>query len=68
MKHQDSSSKHTRSGVTRREALRRALVAGVAAATMTGGVATVATAAPVPPKQPEFVPENDYPYFGPEPS
>jgi hypothetical protein len=51
--------------LTRRAALFRALAVGVAAATLP---ATVSAAPAVPtPKEPEFVPENDYPFFGSEP-
>ena len=49
--------------LTRREALFDALK-GVAMATVVAPI--IVDAAPAAPK-PEFVPENDYPYFGYEP-
>jgi hypothetical protein len=50
---------------TRREALRRVLACGLVAATLpVSVVSTAQTAAPV---TREFVPENDYPFFGYEP-
>jgi hypothetical protein len=51
--------------LTRRAALLRALAAGVAAAALP---ATSCAVPPVTPsKEPDFIPENDYPFFGCEP-
>ena len=51
--------------LTRRAALHRALAAGIAAAALP--VTSSAAPAVNPPKEPDFVPENDYPFFGCEP-
>ena len=51
--------------VTRREAL-LAAIKGTVAATL--ALPTITTASePSSPPQSEFIPENDYPFFGPEP-
>jgi hypothetical protein len=51
--------------LTRRAALLRALAVGVAAAALPA--TSSAASAPTLPKEPDFVPENDYPFFGCEP-
>jgi len=52
--------------LTRREALLNALKGTVAAA-LTVPCIVAASEPPLPSHEPEFVPENDYPFFGPEP-
>lgn len=52
--------------ITRREALLGALK-GTVAASLALSVVTEAAPVPALAPAPEFVPENDYPYFGPEP-
>jgi hypothetical protein len=51
--------------ITRREALLRT-IEGTVAATLAVPLITTASE-PSSPPQPEFIPENDYPFFGPEP-
>ena len=65
MNHQ-SSPKPASMRLTRREALRQALGGCLASAALP----LVGTAAPSPQSVSEekFVPENDYPFFGPEPT
>lgn len=53
--------------LTRREALLNALKGTVAAAVAAPGIVQAAPSAPSPPPKTEFVPENDYPFFGYEP-
>ncbi len=52
---------------TRREALLTALKGTAAAAVATLVIAQAATTAPTSPPDSEFVPENDYPFFGCDP-
>lgn len=59
------NSKHHH--LTRREALLSALKGAVAAAVVAPVIVEAAPSAPVPQTEPEFVPENDYPFFGYEP-
>lgn len=51
--------------LSRREALLSALKGSVALAVAAPLITSAEVPAPVP--EPEFVPENDYPYFGYEP-
>jgi hypothetical protein len=53
--------------LTRREALLNALKGTVAAAVATPIIVQAAPATPTSSPKPEFVPENDYPFFGYEP-
>jgi hypothetical protein len=53
-------------GITRREVITRLAVGGITAAVLPVPIAPVATASPV--IEPKVVPENDYPYFGWEPT
>lgn len=53
--------------LTRRDALLNAFKGTVAAAVAAPDVLEAAPAAPTPYSAPEFVPENDYPFFGYEP-
>ena len=57
----DMPPAHEDSTLSRRTALKRALHGALAAA-----LAPAASAATPPPPEPEFVPENDYPFFGGE--
>ena len=50
--------------LTRRDALKRAFKGSFATAVATPVILQAAPPAPAPP--PEFVPENDYPFFGGE--
>ena len=50
--------------LTRREALLNALKGTVAAAVATPVIVQATPAAPTAPSDPEFVLENDYPFFG----
>jgi hypothetical protein len=50
--------------LTRREALLNALKGTVAAAVATPIIVQAAPAMPTAVPNPEFVPENDYPFFG----
>jgi hypothetical protein len=50
--------------LTRRDALLRALKGTVAAAVAAPAIVQAAPPTPAPPPEPEFVPENDYPFFG----
>ncbi len=52
--------------ITRREALRNAIQGAVVASFVAAPV-IASTEFPVPLPKPEFVPENDYPFFGYEP-
>ena len=52
--------------LTRREALLNA-VKGTVAAVATPVFVQAAPTAPTSPPEPEFVPENDYPFFGCDP-
>jgi hypothetical protein len=57
---------HEYVNLTRRDALVRALTGGIAAAAMPLGDAAAAQS-DSPKVEEEFVPENDYPFFGAEP-
>lgn len=50
--------------LTRRDALMRALKGTVAAAVAAPVIVQAAPPTPAPQPEPEFVPENDYPFFG----
>lgn len=50
--------------LTRREALLNAIKGTVAAAVAPPVIVQAAPTAPTSPPEPEFVPENDYPFFG----
>jgi hypothetical protein len=50
--------------ITRREAMRSAIKSAVAASVAAPFIADRAVAAP---PEPEFIPENEYPFFGYEP-
>ncbi len=52
--------------LSRREALLNALKGTVAAAVATPVIVQAAPVAATAPPDPEFVPENDYPFFGGE--
>jgi hypothetical protein len=52
---------------TRRDALLKALRGTVAAAVAVPVITQAAPPVPAPQPEPEFVPENDYPFFGYEP-
>lgn len=58
----DMPPAHEDSTLSRRTALKRALHGALAAAAL----APAASAATPPSPEPEFVPENDYPFFGGE--
>jgi hypothetical protein len=53
--------------LTRREALLNALKGTVAAAVSAPVIVQAAPPVPTQSSEPEFVPENDYPFFGYEP-
>lgn len=53
--------------LTRREALLNAIKGTVAAAVATPVIVQAAPTAPTSLPEPEFVPENDYPFFGCDP-
>ncbi len=55
----------TPAALSRRNAIARVLAGGLAAAALPIALRSAATALPV--IKPEFVPENDYPFFGYEP-
>jgi hypothetical protein len=55
----------TPAALSRRDAITRVLAGGLAAAALPIAVGSATAATPV--IEPEFVPENDYPYFGYEP-
>lgn len=50
--------------LTRREAFLKAVKGTVAAAVAAPVIVQVASGAPTPSPETEFVPENDYPFFG----
>lgn len=56
---------NTDASITRREALLSAIKGTVAASLAVPFITDAAE--PASPPQPEFVPENDYPFFGYEP-
>jgi hypothetical protein len=58
-------SNETPAALSRREAIARVLAGGLAAAALPMAVGSTTAATPV--IEPEFVPENDYPFFGYEP-
>jgi hypothetical protein len=60
----ESQSSEPKSEITRRDALMRALKGSVAAAAIAPAITRASTAPTLP--EPEFVPENDYPFFGGE--
>lgn len=52
--------------LTRRDALKRALHGALATAAIAPAIGRASTSLPAPAQEPEFVPENDYPFFGGE--
>lgn len=53
--------------LSRREAMLRALKGAVTTAVAAPVIVQAAPQVPAAPNEPEFVPENDYPFFGYEP-
>jgi hypothetical protein len=64
MKNENTSDERT-TNLTRRDALIRALKGTAAAAIVTPVISQAKVSVP-PTPEPEFVPENDYPFFGGE--
>jgi hypothetical protein len=65
MKPKEDPSQLSAESISRRVALGRVVVAGLGLAALPAQAA--APTVPVPIAEKEFVPENDYPYFGFEP-
>jgi len=62
MKPNNDSSLSSAESISRRTALERVVVAGLGLAALS--VHAAESVAPNPDREPEFVPENDYPDFG----
>ncbi len=65
MNHEPEPTEHY-VNLTRRDALMRALKGTVAAAVAAPVIVQAASEAPTRSPEPEFIPENDYPFFGAE--